>query len=246
MRLKSMPITLMVSLQNATAITLTLELIPLVAFAVQAALAIFVVRNSILRTLPSCANHAPTLKPAEIRPYTSYARHTLDFLRVHLNAMDDIWYPAFAKYNPQFDALRTNHQELHEQINACDALLMSSQDVVPQELQTKLNKLSSSCKTMFAQEETPIRALNRIVPTSTMAALEEEQRQQRVAKMSEWGHLWAATYLLASLSQQERAVFPPGVPNLAKNLMLRTGGWKFKRYANVKEVKLTPHSLTRP
>lgn len=156
--------------------------------------------------------------------------------------MDDIWYPAFAKFNPQFNAQRKIHQDLHEQINACDTLLMSSLAAAPakdeappmqqqatQELTTKLTNLSSACKSVFAQEETPIRALNQVVPIATMEALEEEQRQQRVAKMRDWGHLWAATYMLASLSPQERAVFPPGVPNIAKNVMLRTGWWKFKR-----------------
>ncbi|GFF39925.1 hypothetical protein IFM51744_04289 [Aspergillus udagawae] len=206
---------------------------------VSSSLALFAIHNVIRRNLKACAEHAPSVQPASIDAFATYAKYTLHVLRDQLTSVDEIWFPVFAEYDPRFLAQKDAHDALYQKISALEthlATVSAEQDqLLATEIAAGFADLHNITDKQYDLEEELVNQLGRKVPMEKIRALEKKQEERRRADVKVYGHLWMAVYLLRGLEPKERAIFPPGIPKLIVGGMLTAGAMQFRR-----ELQYTP------
>jgi hypothetical protein len=92
-----------------------------------------------------------------------------------------------------------------------------------------LGKLWEEFEPILDTETTLLNKVWSEVSREDVNRLEEEDKKRRLALMKKHGHLWCATYMMRSLTSEERERFPPSIPNMAKSTILMAGSWKFSK-----------------
>ncbi|KIN06901.1 hypothetical protein OIDMADRAFT_15951 [Oidiodendron maius Zn] len=187
----------------------------------------------ISRSLQSCISKAGTVTPSTRSYFIRYASYTIEFLESRLDATEQSWLPLLSKYDRDLSAraevykhLRQSSQRTHETLNLANT---SKSEQLGENIPKVLTELWKELEPVF---DTDVVLLNKIrakVSSEDIMKIEEEEKRRRLGMMKTNGHLWCATYLMRSLTPEEREQFPPGVPNMAKSAMLIAGNWQFSR-----------------
>lgn len=158
----------------------------------------------------------------------------MNVLKDQLESVDTIWFPRFAEYNERFLAQMKAHEQIRNMVAEIEPLLEPESFLKnATSISEKFQALHERVNWEYDTEERLSNELGHCVPMGEIRALEKKQDQRRAAMVKIYGHLWSAVYLLRALSPKERAIFPPGIPNVVMGGMLTAGGIQFKRYANL-------------
>lgn len=148
--------------------------------------------------------------------------------------MDDIWSPAFAKYDTRFNDQTQVHEGLRNKTVSMKKALDAAEGEPDQEflwhaVSDAFRDLHGEINPIYDKEEAMSNELGHRVPIEAVRELEKKQEQRRKASVKKYGHLWCATYLLRSMKPQERAIFPPGLPKLVASGMMSGGAMHYRR-----------------
>ncbi|KAF4341596.1 sterigmatocystin 8-O-methyltransferase [Fusarium beomiforme] len=178
----------------------------------------------ISRSLQSCVTKSSTVDPSTQDYFIRYALYAIGLLESRLDAADNSWFPLLSKYNQELEKRETAHnrvrqtcylasETLHMALDSKDARFG---DIVPK----VLAKLCEEVEPVFNDEAALLNNIGPKVSREDLYSLEKEDKERRLGLMKKDGHLWCATYLMRSLTAEEREQFPPGVPDMAKTAIL--------------------------
>ncbi|KAH8807448.1 hypothetical protein F5884DRAFT_857028 [Xylogone sp. PMI_703] len=194
----------------------------------------------ISRSLQSCISKASSVTSSTRRWFIRYASYTIDFLDSRLEATERSWLPLLSKYDQElssraqvYQQLRQSSERARQTLKRADA--SSSDADLKEAVPKQLSELWQELKPVFDADGAIFNRISSKASPEDVEKLEDEEKKRRLAMMKKDGHLWCATYLMRSLTPEEREIFPPGVPNMAKSAMLMAGNWQFSR-----EFKFAP------
>jgi hypothetical protein len=189
----------------------------------------------ISRNLQSCIKKAHTVNSSTKASFIRYASYAIELLDSRLDATEESWFPLLSKYNQEFGERAKAHEDLRQTSQWARETLHMVKDSKSADLRDDmpkaLAKLWEEFEPIFNAEAALLNKIWPEVSREDMNRLEEEDKKRRLALMKKDGHLWCATYMMRSLTAEEREQFPPGVPNMAKSAMLMAGNWKFSKLA---------------
>lgn len=197
---------------------------------VQASLGLFMIHNVVLRNLESCAKGATTamdLKSAAA--FLTYANYTLHFTQDQLESVDKIWFPAFARHDPDFNDQTQKHQPIYVEIDSLRGQLnkASKNGADWHDVAAGFEQLRDKLEPLYLEEEQLSNKLGHRVPLEEIRGLEAQQEKRRVGGTKSHGQLWSVVYLLRSLKPAEREIFPPGLPKIVASGMLTGGAFQY-------------------
>lgn len=197
-------------------------------------LGLFIIHNVIRRNLESCAINAPSVDKSSAAPFLTYARHTLFVTDDQLASVDSIWHPAFTKYDPRFNDQTPVHEGLRSKIERVKKALDAAEEEPDQKalwhaVSDVFRDLHADIDSVYDQEEAMSNELGHKMPIEVVREIAKKQEERRRASVRKYGHLWCAAYLLKSMKPHERAIFPPGLPKMMANGMMRGGGMHYRR-----------------
>ena len=187
----------------------------------------------ISRSLQSCAKKAHTVD-SSTRPYfVRYASFAIELLQSRLDATEKTWFPLLSKYDIKLGERCGAHEALRRTAKqALETLRQegsSNNKNFEADLSQVLTTLSRELEPVITTETALLEKIGPNIVREDIGKLEEEDKKRRLGLMKKDGHLWCATYLMRSLTAEERGKFLPGIPNVAKSAMLMAGNWQFSR-----------------
>lgn len=204
----------------------------------------------ISRSLQSCITKAHTINSSTRAYFIRYASFAIELLESRLDATDQSWFPLLSKYDQEVGGRAKAHEDLRRASKlARDSLREAkySEAASPGDNVSKaLAALWSELEPVLTAETALLSKIEPRVSQEDTEKLEEEFKKRRLGMMKKDGHLWCATYLMRSLTAEEREHFPPGVPSMAKSVMLMTGNWQFSRLVVIAAYDFCGHPLIFP
>ncbi|KAG9499233.1 hypothetical protein J7337_010052 [Fusarium musae] len=165
--------------------------------------------------------------------FIRYALYTISLLESRLDAADNSWFPLLSKYDEELDKREEVHSQLRQTCHKASEILKIARESKDAQFRDNvpkvLTKLWKEVEPTFDAEAALLNGIGPKVLQEDLGCIEEEDKISRLALMKKDGHLWCATYLMRSLTVEERQQFPPGVPYIAKSAMLAAGNCKFSR-----------------